>query len=463
MNESGRHAPEPRDPVTPEAADCSPTAYPRPAGSPHNSYEDPWLRGEQPRRRRSSPTLKAVAITLSVLVLIIASALVFMDDNPELPFDPGDLPLPGGDSHFHFSWDTREEPSVDEYESYQEYFDRYYEEAVTESGGNSIPRAGTAPALTLSLLETPDAGTLSLQEIYAKCSPAIVSVSAYVSESSYHWGTGIVMTADGYILTNAHILDGTGSVTVALGDGTEYEALLVGDDARSDLAVLKIEAHDLICAEFGDSDLLQVGDQVAAIGNPLGEEFRGTMTDGIISAINRDIDYNGHTMTLLQTNAALNEGNSGGALVNMYGQVVGITNMKMISSFTSVEGLGFAIPTRQMKPVIDSLLANGAMLGRPAIGITVGKAIPESAKTYFDLPDGAYVTHVHPNSDAWAQGLRPGDIITAVNGVIIRSSDAITEAKAPLSVGDGMTLTVFRSGESFDIHVRLVDSNDVSS
>ena len=293
----------------------------RPVGF-SSSYEDPWLHGESAPERRKSPVGKIIAIAVSVLVLIIASALVFMENENDLLF-PG--AIPGiGNGQFEIPSGTQEDPNAEDYDSYQEFFGDYYESDDISVPANSIPRAETGTGITLSLTDA--AGPeLSLQEIYRRCSPSIVSISAYVdpdNSSDYYWGSGIVMTADGYIVTNAHILEGTSAVTVAFSDGTEYEALLVGDDPQSDLAVLKIDAENLVCAEFGSSNLLQVGDEVAAIGNPLGEELRGTMTNGIISAINRDIEYNGHPMTLLQTNAALNEGNSGGALINMYGQVI---------------------------------------------------------------------------------------------------------------------------------------------
>ncbi len=203
-----------------------------------------------------------------------------------------------------------------------------------------------------------------------------------------------------------------------------------------------------------------MGDKVVAIGNPLGEELRGTMTDGIISAINRDIDYEGHTMTLIQTNAALNEGNSGGSLINMYGQVIGITNMKMSSSFSNIEGLGFAIPTKSMKPIVDTLIMEGRVSGRPALGITVG-AIPAEAASYYALPEGLYVSGVSEKSDAYAKGIQVGDIITAVNGTPVNATSQINAIKNTLSVGDSMALTVYRDGESRVVAIVLMDSNDV--
>ena len=205
--------------------------------------------------------------------------------------------------------------------------------------------------------------------------PSWPSPATSDGQSGYNWGTGVILSADGLILTNTHVIEGCDSAKVTLFDDREFEAKLIGADTISDIAVLKIEAAGLPAAEFGESGSLVVGDPVAAIGNPLGETFRSTLTDGIISAIERGISYKGRTMTLLQTNTALNEGNSGGALFNMYGQVVGITNMKMMSSYSSIEGIGFAIPSATVREVVNSIVRFGEVRGRPSIGITVG-AIP---------------------------------------------------------------------------------------
>ena len=211
-----------------------------------------------------------------------------------------------------------------------------------------------------------------------------MSISGYKGESvGYNWGSGVIIRSDGLVLTNTHVLEDCDQAVVTLVDGTEYEAKLIGADTVSDIALLLIDAHGLPTAALGESSNLRVGDRVAAIGNPLGEDFRNTLTDGIISAIERGMNYHGRSMTLLQTNTAINEGNSGGALFNLYGQVIGITNMKMMSSYSSIEGIGFAIPSVTVCNVVNALLRDGEVKGRPAIGITVG-AIPENAKTKYD-------------------------------------------------------------------------------
>ena len=305
----------------------------------------------------------------------------------------------------------------------------------------------------------PQEGALTLQQIYQKMIPSVVSI-INVSRQGTGTGTGIVMTEDGYIITNHHVVDGAETLTVLLDDGVEYTAALVGADAVSDLAVLKIEKAGLAAAEFGDSALVQVGDTVVAIGDPLGIELRGTMTDGIISAINRDVTTNGRTLTLLQTNAQLNNGNSGGPLVNIYGQVIGINTMKMGSYYSgTVEGIGFAIPVSTAKPIVDELIEKGYVSGRPALGIQ-GDAVPGYAQAYYRLPAGVYVAYVATNSDAYLKGLQEGDIITAINGQTITSIDELNTVKNQFVAGDTVTLVIYRSGRYYEADIVLMDQND---
>lgn len=299
---------------------------------------------------------------------------------------------------------------------------------------------------------------LSLQAIYEKVYPSVASISC-VSQQSTSTGTGIVMSEDGYIITNYHVVEGAQEIVVLLGDDDRYAATLVGGDDTTDLAVLKVEAQGLTPAEFGDTDMLRVGDLVVAIGDPLGTELRGTMTDGIVSAINRDLNLSGRQMTLIQTNAALNAGNSGGPLINCYGQVIGINTMKM-SSYSStsstVEGLGFAIPITSAKPIIDELIAQGYVSGRPAVGIQ-GQAVSLNAQVFWHYPSGVVVTGILSESDAAQKGLAKDDIIVRLNGEGISSLDDLVSAKNGLVSGDTVELTIYRGGSYYNVSVVLMD------
>ncbi len=310
----------------------------------------------------------------------------------------------------------------------------------------TIRQASTGNGPTLTLVSAGERDELSYGEIYDKTIPSIVGVYAY-GDTAGSFGTGIILSGDGYIVTNAHVVAGSSQVWIAPYEGSALECDLVGFDARSDLAVLKVYPRTpLPAAEFGDSSQLHVGDSVAAIGNPLGDELWGTMTNGIISAVNRQVTRdNGDTMTLLQTSAALNSGNSGGALLNTRGQVIGITNMKIMSSDNSVEGLGFAIPSTAVKDAVDAMIATGTYDGPASIGITGSTG-----------EGGVLVYSVDPNSDAFAKGLLPDDLITAVNGQHVGTVDDINAIKTGMKIGDTLTLTVRRGGETLTLEIALV-------
>ena len=304
----------------------------------------------------------------------------------------------------------------------------------------------------------PQTEGMSLQDIYDKTIGSVVSIVCTAAEGSSS-GTGVILTASGYLVTNAHVVENAREITVVLSDERQFIATLVGSDTVSDLAVLHIEANNLIPAEFGDSTTARVGDSVVAIGDPLGIELRGTMTNGIVSAINRDVTTGGRTLTLIQTNAALNSGNSGGPLINCYGQVIGINTMKMgvFTSQSGTEGLGFAIPSSTVKEIADQLIAQGYVSGRPGIGIT-GEEVSSFYQLYYRLPAGLYITHVEQGSDAAAKGIAEGDILISLGDQRITTAEDLTTALASYDVGDTVRIVIYRSGRQYAADITLHES-----
>ena len=301
-------------------------------------------------------------------------------------------------------------------------------------------------------------GGLPLQQIYDKLIPSVVSISA-AGYSGSSTGTGVILSTSGYIVTNCHVVEGAQQITVLLTDDRSFTAQLVGSDEVSDLAVLRIEATDIIPAEFGDSSVLRVGDSVAAIGDPLGEALRGTLTNGIVSAINRDVTTDGRTLTLIQTNAALNSGNSGGPLINCYGQVIGINTLK-IGAFTDsagVEGLGFAIPSTTVKEIVEQLVNQGYVSGRPTLGIT-GETLSSFYQYYYRMPAGVYITELEETSDAAAKGIKPGDILISINDIRITDMDSLKSALLNYEIGDTVTVIIYRGGRQYSVSLTLHES-----
>ena len=294
---------------------------------------------------------------------------------------------------------------------------------------------------------------LPIQEVYRRVNPAVVTVMAEL-DPGYSVGTGVLFTADGYILTNYHVVAGGSGCLVALESGHQYEAMYVAGDMDSDLAVLKVEAEDLPAAPFGDSDQLVVGDPVYAIGNPLGVELRGTLTDGIVSAINRDVIVDGRSMTLIQTNAALNTGNSGGPLINQYGQVVGINVIKMTNtqySDATVEGIGFAIPTSFLKRIVNDLLTFGEVQPEPLLGISVYNTATQLDENLW----GAGIESVTPGGAGDKAGIRPGDYLLASGETPLTTSDDVLKVRREYYVGDEMPMTIWRDGAIIEVILQL--------
>lgn len=309
---------------------------------------------------------------------------------------------------------------------------------------------GTSDSASANLQE----GELTITERAEKVMPSAVGIVAYIQSQQSIFGgeqsqgSGIIATEDGYIITNAHVVEGATSIKVVLSDGTEYNASVVGEDEKTDLAVLKIEATGLTPAEFGNSDQLQIGEQVITVGNPGGLELAGSVTVGYVSALNRSITTTtGNTVDCIQTDAAINPGNSGGALVNTYGQVVGINSQKIAA--TEYEGIGFAISINEAQPIINDLIQYGYVRGRVWMGITM-QMIDQTTAQMYGYQVGAGVVSVTENSPAAKAGLVAGDIITAIDGESIDSSETLTGILQQHKPGDTITLTVFRqSRQSF--------------
>ena len=309
-----------------------------------------------------------------------------------------------------------------------------------------------------SMPNIPQEGGLSLQEIYTRNIDSVVSITCSYPGGS-RTGTGVILSESGYIVTNCHVVEDASFISVLLTDDRSFTATLIGADAVSDLAVLHVEASGLKSAQFGDSSALQVGDSVAAIGDPLGSELRGTMTNGIVSAINRDMTIGGRTLTLIQTNAALNSGNSGGPLINCYGQVIGINTMKIGDYVNSagVEGLGFAIPSTTVKQIVDQLIAQGYVSGRPDLGIN-GTALSSFYQYYYRLPAGVYINEVDEGSDAQMKGILPKDILLSVAGQRVTSMEDVQTVLYAHEAGETVEVIIYRNGQQYRVDLTLAES-----
>lgn len=406
------------------------------------NYDDPWNCGiyetgrTRPRKRR----LGCVAVILVLVILLV-----------------GTISLLGMIGSTLWTWlagDLRQEPLSLEYQHTQIETDACTEDPST--GEILCPDAGQVEMNTspLSAPNVPQSGGLSLQEIYDKNIPSVVSIICDTGT-----GTGVVLSADGYVVTNCHVVEGARTISVLLTDQRRISAALVGADAVSDLAVLRIEAPELIPAEFGDSAVLTPGDLVVAIGDPLGVELRGTMTDGIVSAINRDVSVGSRTMTLIQTNAALNSGNSGGPLINCYGQVIGINTMKIgvFNDASGVEGIGFAIPSSTVLEIVNQLIGQGYISGRPTLGIT-GESLSSFEQYYFRVPAGLYINTVIMDSPAHQAGVKPGDVLVRVDDTRITDQDTLEAVLYQAQVGQNVTVVIYRDGQYYQLTLELAEA-----
>ncbi|HHZ06995.1 MAG TPA: trypsin-like serine protease [Clostridiales bacterium] len=328
---------------------------------------------------------------------------------------------------------------------------------------------------SISYNETPNTGDANAQTAFEKLSPSVVTVSEYSSDSSSKsiddssndglsgQGTGIIISNDGYIVTNSHVIGDTkqNKIVVTLKNGEEYDAVIIGYDTRTDLAVLRIDKTGLQSAEFADSTKISVGQDVIALGNPGGINYSNSLTKGIISALDRTVSSS--SVLYIQTDAAINPGNSGGPLANLYGQVIGITTIKVVD--TEYEGMGFAIPSATIKEIADDIIKQGYVSNRVRVGVT-GRAISESTAEAYSVQPGIYIATFSDDSPLKAQDVQEGDIITYIDDVKVTSFSIFYSELAKHQPGDKVTLKIYRpsedenkDGETFDITITLLEDN----
>ncbi|MDD3502816.1 MAG: trypsin-like peptidase domain-containing protein [Eubacteriales bacterium] len=338
------------------------------------------------------------------------------------------------------------------------------DEVRDDSSDNDVAGEGTDKHFSIeSASRRDDEGrtALSTMEIAAAGRPAVVAISTEMTMTDAFGrtgaveaaGSGFIITSDGYIVTNFHVVAEAETITVTMESGEVSEAVLVGNDESNDLAVLKVDGENLPTVVLGDSEDLQIGELAVAIGNPLGR-LSGTVTAGIISALDRTITIDGQSLSLLQTDAAINSGNSGGALFNSYGEVIGINTAK--NAGTGVEGLGFAIPIDNAKPIIESLIQYGYVRGRSKLGIYTRDVTAQMAM-YYQLPEGIYVVEIDNDGPAYEGGIRQGDIIIAADGQELKTTTELLNYRNSKKPGDVITFTVSRGGQEMEFEVILVE------
>ncbi len=346
----------------------------------------------------------------------------------------------------------------------------------TDSGIGTLT-SSSADSLKASTLLNTSAGDMSISQIAKKVGPSIVGVTMSVQNNrssgfygfstpsnSSSEGSGIIISSDGYIMTNYHVVSYADpkkgakntTLTVYLPDKRQAKATFIGGDEDNDLAVIKINLTNLPVAELGSSSQVEVGDTAVAIGNPLGMEFAGSVTVGVISALNRQVDTGNGPMDLFQTDAAINPGNSGGALVNSKGQVIGINSAKISES--GVEGLGFAIPIDTAKPIVEQLKTYGYVKGKPLMGIST-QEVPEQYSQMYGIPVGLYVVEVTPGGAAENAGIKAKDIIIKVDGKKVKTNADIDAIKKLHKAGDTVDVVVSRSGQQVTLKLTFTEAN----
>ena len=346
----------------------------------------------------------------------------------------------------------------------------------------AVTKFGASKDDTLSITTSSDASpsstttthtqtTMTVSEAVAKAAPSVVEIVVKGTTTTYGFfggtyeteaaGSGVIISSDGYIITNNHVVEDGTSYTITTYDGDVYEAELVGTDEKTDIAVLKVDAEGLTAAVIGNSDQIQVGDTAIVIGNPLGT-LGGTVTDGIVSAVSRDLVINDEAMTLIQTNAQINSGNSGGGLFDGNGNLIGIVNAKdsgSTSSGTTIEGLGFAIPVNTAIDVAEQLITYGEVTNRASLGVQM----QEVTRSTMNYPAGLYIVSVYSGSGAEEAGLQKYDRIVTADGTEISSYTDLSAVLNKKAVGDTITLEISRDGDTFEVEVTLGSSASLSA
>ncbi len=412
----------------------------------YNNYD------QTPRKRRNGgkTALAVIAALLAVFVVSVTSISIyeFVTTGGLPASDPNVSDSDGDDNNMIV---TPGEGLTD--------LEKNEDDSNTESEDKTAQQSSTVNKdfPTLEQLAAPE-DAMSLPDIYDKVAPSVVGVSCTLRNGSAT-GTGIIISEDGYIITNAHVVEDAVSVMIVDSEMNEYSAEIVGSDAQTDIAVLKIDETGLTPCEFGSSSNIRIGELTVVIGNPLGFELYGSMSSGIISGLNRSITIGEKKMTLIQTTASITNGNSGGPLINAYGQVIGITSAKVASIYG--ENLGFAIPIDNAIPIINDLMQYGYVTGRPMIGIS-GEDITSIMSMFYRIPEGVYVRFITPDSGAELAGIKAGDIIIGADGETVTTMDDLNEIKNRFSAGDTITLTIYRDGESMDVDVVMTEVTDSS-
>ncbi|MDD7428735.1 MAG: trypsin-like peptidase domain-containing protein [Oscillospiraceae bacterium] len=440
------------------AYDPNPNGYaPNPGGynnayNPYpNGYAPNGMNGPAPapakKKHMSKGALAAVIISISAMFVLIVIVLAFSSVN---------------ETYDELTADTQTETNVSD--------------SVTEDSGSE--RTGDVsvnitiqpkPSLESKYYQDEETGLLTVEGVAKRVSPSVVDVMVFRDTSLYPYstGSGIIISEDGYIVTNAHVLtDVNAGLKVVLENGEEYKAEIVGQDSRTDIAVIKIEAEGLTAADLGDSDQLELGEMVVAIGNAGG--YSGTLTVGYVSGLNREVktSTDGDSMTCIQTDAAMSPGVSGGALINMYGQVVGITSSKYKSTVLD-EGIGFAITTQFAKPIIEDIISQGYISGRVRVGITYTIVTDDMAEAY-GIKKGIIIQSVDESCDIAKTDLQAGDIMTELNGQEVYSAQTIKKALEGCEPGDIISAHIYRKGvtededEEFDITFELMQDTTLS-